>query len=140
QALQALRRTRVRARFAPAETPSRNEPDAETQLSQLQERLRRALVTLPAEQLAVLELAYFEGYACREVATLMDCPVETVKTRMFHARRKLRRMFLFAREAAPMHRRLIAAVAALTPPDPFAAAADNAARRKSRATVPLRRP
>jgi len=28
------------------------------------------------------------GY--REIAEIMDCPVDTVKTRMFHARRRLR--------------------------------------------------
>jgi len=28
------------------------------------------------------------GY--REIAEVMDCPVDTVKTRMFHARRRLR--------------------------------------------------
>jgi RNA polymerase sigma-70 factor (ECF subfamily) len=29
------------------------------------------------------------GY--REIAEIMDCPVDTVKTRMFHARRHLKR-------------------------------------------------
>lgn len=139
KALHALRHARVRARFAATESPSRNEPDAETQLSQLKERLRRALVRLPSEQLAVLELTYFEGYGCREVASLMECPVDTVKTRMFHARRKLRGMFSVARDAAPLHRRLIAAVGAVTPPDPSAAAGGNAAPRRSREAVPLRR-
>jgi RNA polymerase sigma-70 factor (ECF subfamily) len=142
KALHALRHARVRTRPAAAEPAPRSEPDAETQTAQLKERLHRALVRLPVEQLAVLELTYFEGYACREVASLMACPVETVKTRMFHARRKLRGLFLAARELAPMHRRLAAAVAAgsLTPPDPSAAAADNAAPRRSRAAVPLRQP
>ena len=142
KALHALRRTRVRARFAAADLGQSNEPDAETQLSQLKEHLRRALVRLPSDQLAVLELTYFEGYRCREVASLMECPVDTVKTRMFHARRKLRRMFLLARDAAPMHRRLIAVVSAasLTLPDPSAAAAGNAAPRRSHAAIPLPRP
>ena len=142
RALHALRHARVRARFAATEWPSRNEPDTETQLSQLKDRLRRALVTLPAEQFAVLQLTYFEGYGCREVASLMACPVQTVKTRMFHARRKLRRIFSLSKDAAPLHRRLIGIVAAasFTPPDPSAAAAGNAALRRSRAAVPLRQP
>ena len=141
KALHALRHARVRAHGASAELPPRNEPDAETQLSQLKERLRRALVKLPAEQVAVLELTYFEGYGCSEVASLMECPVDTVKTRMFHARRKLRSIFSVARDVAPLHRRLVSAVAASTmPPDPSAAAADNAARRRSPATTPPRQP
>ena len=50
----------------------------------------RALGQLPAEQRLVVELPYYQGLSCREVAEIMDCPVNTVKTRMFHARRKLR--------------------------------------------------
>jgi len=112
--LHLLRHARVRASLAAAEPPARNEPDAEAQMSQLREYLHRALTTLPLEQLTVLELTYFEGYGCKEVASLMECPVETVKTRMFHARRKLRRMLSAARGTAstPLHRRLVAAVAA----------------------------
>jgi RNA polymerase sigma-70 factor (ECF subfamily) len=114
KALHLLRHARVRAPLAVAEPPARNEPDAEAQMSQLRECLCRALTALPLEQLTVVELTYFEGYGCREVASLMECPVETVKTRMFHARRKLRRMLSAARgtASAPLHRRLLAAVAA----------------------------
>ena len=31
-----------------------------------------------------------EGRSCAEIAEIMQCPVSTVKTRMFHARRRLR--------------------------------------------------
>jgi RNA polymerase sigma factor (sigma-70 family) len=114
RALHLLRHARVRARLAATEPPPHNEPDAEAQMSQLREWLSRALTKLPREQLTVLELTYFEGYGCREVASLMECPVETVKTRMFHARRKLRRMLSVARgtASAPFHRPVLAAVAA----------------------------
>ena len=53
-------------------------------------RLRSALLTLPVEQRAVVELTYFHGCGYREIAEALGCPVDTVKTRMFHARRKLR--------------------------------------------------
>jgi RNA polymerase sigma-70 factor, ECF subfamily len=52
--------------------------------------LGRALSQLPTEQRAVLELTYYLGYSCEEIARIMECPVNTVKTRMFHARQKLR--------------------------------------------------
>jgi RNA polymerase sigma-70 factor (ECF subfamily) len=55
-----------------------------------QELLARALGTLPLEQRMVLELTYFLGHSCEEIAAIVECPVNTVKTRMFHARRKLR--------------------------------------------------
>jgi len=50
----------------------------------------RALRTLSPDHRAVIELTYFEGYSCAEIAEIMRCPVSTVKTRMFHARRRLR--------------------------------------------------
>jgi RNA polymerase sigma-70 factor (ECF subfamily) len=56
----------------------------------LREWIDRALGQLPAEQRLVVELTYYQGLSCQEAAEIMDCPVNTVKTRMFHARRKLR--------------------------------------------------
>lgn len=52
--------------------------------------LQRALRELPVEQRAVVELTFFHDLSYREIAAVVDCPVNTVKTRMFHARRKLR--------------------------------------------------
>ena len=55
-----------------------------------QELVGRALAALPIEQRLVVEFTYYLGHSCAEIAEIMDCPVNTVKTRMFHARRKLR--------------------------------------------------
>jgi RNA polymerase sigma-70 factor (ECF subfamily) len=52
--------------------------------------LQRAMATLSPEQRAVIELAYVGGYSCEEIGAVMRCPVNTVKTRLFHARRKVR--------------------------------------------------
>lgn len=62
------------------------------QTDELREWLHLALVQLPIEQRMVLELTYYLGHSCEEVAAIMDCPVNTVKTRMFHARAKLRKL------------------------------------------------
>lgn len=66
----------------------------ETRLMQTQStaRLRSAMDRLPFEQRMVVELTYFHSYGYPEIAVIMDCPTDTVKTRMFHARRKLRLM------------------------------------------------
>jgi RNA polymerase sigma-70 factor (ECF subfamily) len=69
---------------------SPDDPEREAMLAQLRARLNRAMATLSAEQRASVELTYYHGYAYPEIAQIMDCPVDTVKTRMFHARRKLR--------------------------------------------------
>ncbi|HEY7928765.1 MAG TPA: sigma-70 family RNA polymerase sigma factor [Steroidobacteraceae bacterium] len=69
------------------------EAGAEPLLAQEQrEWLESGLATLPHEQRATLELAYFMGHSCEEIAAIMDCPVNTVKTRMFQARVKLRNL------------------------------------------------
>lgn len=52
--------------------------------------LDHALSCLPPAQRLVLVLAYRMEYSCEEIAAIAECPVNTVKTRMFHARRKLR--------------------------------------------------
>lgn len=54
--------------------------------------LAHGLARLPLEQRMALELAYFFGHSCEQIAAITDCPVNTVKTRMFNARRKLREL------------------------------------------------
>ncbi len=48
-----------------------------------------ALAALSLEQRTVVELTYFQGLHYSEIAELMGCPENTVKTRMHHARKKL---------------------------------------------------
>ncbi len=56
---------------------------------ELQNWLESAFQVLSADQRTVVELTYFHGMHYSEIAELMDCPVNTVKTRMHHARKKL---------------------------------------------------
>lgn len=51
--------------------------------------LNCALDSLPAEQRAVIELTFYDGLPYQEIAKVLDCPENTVKTRMFRARKKL---------------------------------------------------
>jgi RNA polymerase sigma-70 factor (ECF subfamily) len=53
--------------------------------------LLQAMEALSPEHRAVINLTYFHEMGYREIAGIMDCPVDTVKTRMFHARRHLKR-------------------------------------------------
>jgi RNA polymerase sigma-70 factor (ECF subfamily) len=59
---------------------------------ELRDWLVRALEQLPVEQRMAVELCYELGYSCEEIAAIMDCPVNTVKTRLFHARAKLQKL------------------------------------------------
>ena len=62
--------------------------------------LNHGLSRLPMEQRLTLELAYHMGHSLEEIAVITDCPVGTVKARMFHAREKLRQ-YLPALSGAP---------------------------------------
>ncbi len=54
------------------------------------EWIRAALMQLSPDHRQVVELTYFSGFSYQEIATIVNCPVNTVKTRMFHARRRLK--------------------------------------------------
>ena len=66
------------------------EPDAQLQHRRLADALREAMTGLSPDHRAVVDLTYFHGMGYREIAEIVDCPVDTVKTRMFHARRRLK--------------------------------------------------
>ena len=53
-------------------------------------RLRKALAGLPPDQRAAIGLFYLEDLDVAQVATALNVPAGTVKTRLMHARRKLR--------------------------------------------------
>ena len=54
--------------------------------------LDAGLCRLSAEHRAVIELTYYHGYSYEQIAGIMDCPINTVKTRMFYARARLRKI------------------------------------------------
>jgi RNA polymerase sigma-70 factor (ECF subfamily) len=54
------------------------------------EWIRVALMQLSPDHRQVVELTYFGGFSYQEIAEIANCPVNTVKTRMFHARRRLK--------------------------------------------------
>lgn len=53
------------------------------------ELIEAALRRLSPNHRQVVELTYFFGFSYKEIAEIADCPVNTVKTRMFHARKRL---------------------------------------------------
>lgn len=66
--------------------------EAPIERAELEDLLGIALRGLPPEQRAVVELTYYFGSSYEEIARIVGCPVNTVKTRMFHARAKLRKL------------------------------------------------
>ena len=54
------------------------------------QQMQRALLALPAPQRAALALFYQESLSVAEIAVALDVPPGTVKTRLMHARRRVR--------------------------------------------------
>jgi RNA polymerase sigma factor (sigma-70 family) len=52
--------------------------------------LARAVAQLPPEMRVVVEAAYYQAASYEAIATRLGCPVGTVQTRLFRARRRLR--------------------------------------------------
>jgi RNA polymerase sigma-70 factor, ECF subfamily len=91
QALKALKRESSATQLATV-PGDENSPavDSTQRTDELHEWIGHALTELSAEQRMVVELTYYAGLSCQEIATIMECPLNTVKTRMFHARKRLR--------------------------------------------------
>jgi len=67
-----------------------DDPGKRIDQQRTREAVQGAVRQLGAKHKAVVQLTYFDGFSCREVAEIVGCPTNTVKTRMFHARKKLK--------------------------------------------------
>jgi RNA polymerase sigma-70 factor (ECF subfamily) len=67
--------------------------DSGLQNLELEDWISVAFSKLSTDQRAVLELTYHQGLHYHEIAKIMDCPENTVKTRMFSARKKIKALF-----------------------------------------------
>jgi RNA polymerase sigma-70 factor (ECF subfamily) len=65
-------------------------PEQQTEAKEAGELLARAMDELPAQDRVLLELRYREGLSDSEVSEATGMPVNTVKTRIFRARGRLR--------------------------------------------------
>ena len=60
-----------------------------TYSSELREKMRMAINSLSREHREVLDMTYYQGLSIKEIAEITNCPLNTVKTRMFYARKRL---------------------------------------------------
>jgi RNA polymerase sigma-70 factor (ECF subfamily) len=66
-------------------------PESELQRAELRGAIGSAIASLPNDQRAAFVLAEFHGFALEDIATALQVPKSTVKTRLFRARAKLSR-------------------------------------------------
>lgn len=69
---------------------NRQSPDAAAIRESVRRDVAAGLASLSAEHRAVVVLTFVLGYSYAEIAHVVGCPVNTVKTRMFYAKRQLR--------------------------------------------------
>jgi RNA polymerase sigma-70 factor (ECF subfamily) len=89
---EALRFDRAAAEAAAADTLPAFDPGLAAERSLEAEALRRAVASLPADQRAVVELYYFAGLSVVDVAAALRLGEEAVKSRLFRARKALRKI------------------------------------------------
>jgi len=65
------------------------DPHEELALDDMKQQLLRLMDQLTEEHREVIRLTYFEDKSVKEVATVLDIAENTVKTRMFYARKRL---------------------------------------------------
>ncbi len=61
-------------------------PDAEYATRQIAETVNRAMAALPEDLRTAVTLREIEGLSYEEIAEAMDCPIGTVRSRIFRAR------------------------------------------------------
>lgn len=89
-AISELRRRRTRATVELIETPAGEEPWVHAERMELRERLAAAVDRLPPAMRQVFDLRHRDGLEPTRIAETLGLPAATVRTRLFHARRRLK--------------------------------------------------
>ncbi len=84
----------------PSVTDNQLQPDEATTVSEQAALVWRCVQALPSKQRQVVLLRFYVDDSLEGIAQAVGCSVGTVKSRLFHALEKLRRMKELARESA----------------------------------------
>jgi RNA polymerase sigma-70 factor (ECF subfamily) len=88
----AARRRAALARLAREPEGASPDPHRDAERRELGNRLMLALDALPLEQRVAVVLSEIEERTSNDIATIVGAPEGTVRTRIFHAKRKLREL------------------------------------------------
>jgi len=78
-------------RAPPPRLVETNTPEAMLQNDQLVATIRRAMAELPDELRQALTLRELEGLSYEDIADALDCPIGTVRSRIFRAREAIQK-------------------------------------------------
>jgi len=96
ESLNHRRSTNGRERISEEVRSSDKPPDERYEADEVSEGIQQALMELTEEYRAVVVLKHLQGLSYEEIATILEVPEKTVKSRLFTARLKLRE--ILARE------------------------------------------
>ncbi len=82
------------------------QPDETIQQNEIAERIQDALSRLSDEQRIVIVLRHYEDLKFQQIASILDCPLGTVKSRMRHGLEQLRIMLKDLRWEGEAHNEL----------------------------------
>ena len=88
----AVRRRAAMERFANEPKPAPEEPDRSAERRQLATKLTQALDQLPIDQRVAFVLCEVEQHTSVQAAEIVGSPEGTIRTRVFHAKKKLREL------------------------------------------------
>jgi len=72
-------------------SPNRLSPERQVEMSEVQRKVMEAVSSLSFNQRAVVVLYYLNSLSLKEIALILDCPVGTVKSRLYYGRENLHR-------------------------------------------------
>ncbi|MCP4542206.1 MAG: RNA polymerase sigma factor [Chloroflexi bacterium] len=71
-------------------SPIHHSPEWQAEMSDVYSKVIRAISSLNINQRSVITLFYLNSLSVKEIATILECPVGTVKSRLYHGRENLR--------------------------------------------------
>ncbi len=81
------------ARELPAEPTPFTDPLAHTSLEELRSFVQETFERMSEKQGIVVRLHDMEGHTIQEIAEIIDCPIGTVKSRLFYGRQEFKALF-----------------------------------------------
>ncbi len=72
-------------------SPAHYSPERQAEMNDVRRKVMHAISSLNINQRVVIILFYLNSLSVKEIATILECPVGTVKSRLYHGRENLRR-------------------------------------------------
>jgi RNA polymerase sigma-70 factor (ECF subfamily) len=94
QALDLVRAQRPAEAMPDEPADDRDGPDEQAAHDQTDRRMQRALMKLDVDYRTVIVLKHLQGCSYEDIAHILECPVKTVKSRLFTARQALRNILV----------------------------------------------